>query len=387
MASYKKGSDAERHLRNIFGMNSRKDDNIYIEIGEQTGPVEKKKEMKIFCVDLTSFSTSLQFTILCTAVFFFYLIYGYLQELIFRLQEFRPYGMYLTLVQFGCYIGFGLLEMCLTGDRTRKIPIKMYGMLAFLSVATMGLSNTSVGYLNYPTQVIFKCCKLIPVMIGGILIQGKRYSVIDVTAMMLMVVGLILFALADSSVSPNFNTYGVVLISLALCADGAIGNFQEKVLKQYTAGNSEMVFYSYAIGFVYILIGVTLSGELVPAFKVCQKYPLETYGYGALFSLTGYVGLYIVLTLVRSFGALVAVTVTTCRKAVTVILSFLFFTKPFTYQYLWSGLLVVLGIYLNIYSKNRASWDTSIAQWLLRVKQLVGLETRHTIPSLSGSVV
>ncbi|WAR24833.1 S35B3-like protein, partial [Mya arenaria] len=320
MASYKKGSDAERHLRNIFGMNSRKDDNIYIEIGEQTGPVEKKKEMKIFC------------------------------ELIFRLQEFRPYGMYLTLVQFGCYIGFGLLEMCLTGDRTRKIPIKMYGMLAFLSVATMGLSNTSVGYLNYPTQVIFKCCKLIPVMIGGILIQG------------------------------------VVLISLALCADGAIGNFQEKVLKQYTAGNSEMVFYSYAIGFVYILIGVTLSGELVPAFKVCQKYPLETYGYGALFSLTGYVGLYIVLTLVRSFGALVAVTVTTCRKAVTVILSFLFFTKPFTYQYLWSGLLVVLGIYLNIYSKNRASWDTSIAQWLLRVKQLVGLETRHTIPSLSGSV-
>jgi len=49
----------------------------------------------------------------------------------------------------------------------------MYGLLAFLSVATMGLSNTSVGYLNYPTQVIFKCCKLIPVMIGGILIQGR----------------------------------------------------------------------------------------------------------------------------------------------------------------------------------------------------------------------
>lgn len=37
----------------------------------------------------------------------------------------------------------------------------------------MGLSNTSLGYLNYPTQVIFKCCKLIPVMIGGVFIQGK----------------------------------------------------------------------------------------------------------------------------------------------------------------------------------------------------------------------
>lgn len=37
----------------------------------------------------------------------------------------------------------------------------------------MGLSNTSLGYLNYPTQVIFKCCKLIPVMIGGVFIQGN----------------------------------------------------------------------------------------------------------------------------------------------------------------------------------------------------------------------
>ena len=48
----------------------------------------------------------------------------------------------------------------------------MYGLLAFLTVATMGLSNSSLGYLNYPTQVIFKCCKLIPVLIGGIIIQG-----------------------------------------------------------------------------------------------------------------------------------------------------------------------------------------------------------------------
>jgi len=45
-------------------------------------------------------------------------------------------------------------------------------LLAVLTVATMGLSNSSLGYLNYPTQVIFKCCKLIPVLVGGILIQG-----------------------------------------------------------------------------------------------------------------------------------------------------------------------------------------------------------------------
>lgn len=55
-----------------------------------------------------------------------------------------------------------------------RIPGKTYMIIAFLTVGTMGLSNTSLGYLNYPTQVIFKCCKLIPVMIGGMFIQGER---------------------------------------------------------------------------------------------------------------------------------------------------------------------------------------------------------------------
>ena len=73
----------------------------------------------------------------------------------------------------------------------------------------MGCSNTSLGYLNYPTQVIFKCCKLIPVMIGGIFIQNKRYGLIDFFAVLLMSIGLIFFTIADQSVSPKFDMTGV----------------------------------------------------------------------------------------------------------------------------------------------------------------------------------
>ena len=35
---------------------------------------------------------------------------------------------------------------------------------------------------------------------------------------------------------------------------------------------------------------------------------METYGYGFVFSLTGYLGVNVVLSLVKSFGALIAVT-------------------------------------------------------------------------------
>lgn len=60
------------------------------------------------------------------------------------------------------------------------------------------------------------------------------------------------------------------------------------------------------------------------------------YLYAMLFSISGYLGIQIVLTLVQTSGALVAVTVTTCRKAVTIIMSFVFFTKPFTIEWVLS---------------------------------------------------
>lgn len=91
------------------------------------------------------------------------------------------------------------------------------------------------------------------------------------------------------------------------------------------------------------------------------QHIMETYGYGFVFSLTGYIGVQIVLQLVRTGGAFAAVTVTTCRKAISIILSFMIFSKPFTFHYVYSGMLVVFGIYLNLYSKQNPNF--SIIQW------------------------
>ncbi|CAH3120258.1 unnamed protein product [Porites lobata] len=336
---------------------------IAIQNGGSKEDSESRKHLVVLGISLDSLPRATQFLVCCGGVFLFYLIYGYVQEWIFR-TGMKPFGWYLTLVQFALYAVFGMVETSFKADKTRKIPLKTYSILAFLTVATMGLSNTSLNYLNYPTQVIFKCCKLIPVMIGGIIIQGKTYKPIDFVACISMSVGLILFTLADSTVQPEFNHTGVVLISLALCADAVIGNVQEKALKAHKRNTKEPVLYSYGIGFIYIFIGLVFSGGLWPAFKFCSQAsnPVQAYGLAFVFSITGYLGITFVLTLVRAFGALLAVTVTTGRKAVTMVLSFIFFAKPFTIHYVWSGGIVLLGIFLNVYSKNEKQINAWIAQ-------------------------
>ncbi|GMT21014.1 hypothetical protein PFISCL1PPCAC_12311, partial [Pristionchus fissidentatus] len=310
--------------------------------------------------NITHLSSWLQFVLLSLAIFMFYVGYGYMQELMFQLPGMKPFGWYLTLLQFIIYSTCGYLEGAMYHESERKLPMRIYVILAFFTVATMGLSNASIGFLNYPTQVIFKCCKLIPVLIGGMILQGKRYGLLDVSAAVLMSFGLIMFTLADSAVSPMFDPRGYLMICGALLADAVIGNLQEKNMKKYGGSSNEMVLYSYSIGAMYIFVLTLISGEFFEAFVFYAQHPWKTYGYGLVFGFLGYLGVNVVLTLVKVAGALMAVTVTTFRKALTITLSFIMFSKPFTLDYLWAGMVILFAIYLNLYSKNKKKWDPYI---------------------------
>lgn len=76
-----------------------------------------------------------------------------------------------------------------------RVPLGIYAVLAALTLGTMSLSNLALSYLNYPTQLIFKSCKLIPVMIGSIIILGKKYGFLDYVSAVIMCVGLTMFTL------------------------------------------------------------------------------------------------------------------------------------------------------------------------------------------------
>lgn len=89
----------------------------------------------------------------------------------------------------------------------------------------------------------------------------------DFLAASAMCIGLIFFTLADSKVSPKFSSYGVIIISTALVFDAVIGNVQELAMKKHKAPNSEVVFYSYGIGFIYLLVLMLITNNFASGFQ------------------------------------------------------------------------------------------------------------------------
>ncbi|CAH8583288.1 unnamed protein product [Schistosoma turkestanicum] len=290
----------------------------------------KSNDVYVCGFNMSSLTPNGRLVVAIVGIFILYICFGALQEAIFSANDLRSYSPFLTLYQFGIYSVLSFFELRARGYLVFQSWIHLYTVIAVLTLGSIAFSNASVGFLNYPTQVIFKCCKMIPVLLGGIFIQGKRYSIYEVLAVLLMTLGLICFTLVDVSIQPKFTMFGVFLVSLALCCDGALGNFQEIVMKKYLKSNTEILFYSYSVGFCLLASVLTISGNLLPSFYFFNDHALQTYGYGFIFSLSGYFGVQFVLCLVHSHGALTAVTVTTFRKAVSITLSFIMFEKPFS---------------------------------------------------------
>ena len=71
-------------------------------------------------------------------------------------------------------------------------------------------------------------------------------------------------------------------------------------------------------------------------------------------AMATFVGQVSVLSLIALFGAATIAMVTTARKAVTLLLSYLIFTKPMTEQHVTGLLLITMGIVLRLLPEDKA---------------------------------
>lgn len=92
-------------------------------------------------------------------------------------------------------------------------PQRYYIMSATTYLTAMVSSNRALQYVNYPTQVIGKSCKPIPVMILGALYARKKYPFKKYCFILTIVAGVVLFVIKDSSkVQDETSFFGYFLL-------------------------------------------------------------------------------------------------------------------------------------------------------------------------------
>jgi len=303
-----------------------------------------------------------KFPIYAGGIFILYFYYGILQESITRAsygEDKEQFKYSLALVFFQCCINALYAKLMLRfvlqqgEDSTKR---SYYASCSLTYLLAMVSSNMALQWVNYPTQVVGKSCKPIPVMILGVLLGRKSYPWRKYMFVFMIVIGVALFIYKDKkSTSAQDHTglgLGEMMLLLSLTMDGLTGAVQERMIAESKTKSGHMMLNMNVFSIGYLAVALLVTGELFTFMAFVQRFP-EVITKMLVFSICSALGQFFIFLMVSDFGPLPCSVTTTTRKFFTVLGSvFLFGNSLIPRQ--WVGTVCVFtGLSLDaVYGKS-----------------------------------
>ncbi|XP_076658908.1 solute carrier family 35 member B1 homolog meigo [Halictus rubicundus] len=305
-------------------------------------------------------------------IFVCYFYCGMLHEKITRGQygdEKNPekFTYMFTLVFFQCIVNYLFaktifLTVFKQGEDTT--PKSYYAIAALTYLLAMVCTNMALRFVSYPTQVIGKAGKPIPVMILGVLLGNKVYPVRKCLFVFLVVIGVALFMYKDGSPmkksTEGQSVFGEVLLLLALTMDGITSAVEERMRAEYNSKSGHMMLNMNLWAAVLSGSVTIVSGELFDFIQFLHRYPYISW-YIAMFAIAGACGQYFIFLTIVEYGPLRCSIITTTRKFFTVLGSILIFGNALTNRQ-WLGTFTVFaGLFLDsMYGRDKSSKKNTV---------------------------
>jgi len=320
--------------------------------------------------DTAPSSTSrLRFLFCASGIFICFFFFGILQERITRgkygegsSEERFTYTLALVFVQCVVNYLYAIVStryiLRQTGEDTTKSSY--YAICSFSYLTAMVTSNKALMWVNYPTQVVGKSCKPIPVMVLGVLIGRKRYPALKYLFILLIVAGVAMFMYKDDkaktakSDSDGILGVGEILLLVSLTCDGVTGAIQERMKSEHQTKSGHMMRSMNKWSIFFLAIALTATGELWEFLGFVARHPTVIWQIG-LFSVASALGQYFIFMCVSEFGPLPCSICTTTRKFFTVLASVVFFGNALVQRQWLGATLVFIGLFLDgLYGKETA---------------------------------
>ncbi|CAG8600358.1 9690_t:CDS:2 [Acaulospora morrowiae] len=272
-------------------------------------------------------------------------------------QRFR-YFIFLNMVQSITASFIAFLYIMFVGKKIEVGSVSSSMLFRLLQVSFFGAIGSPFGYeslkhIDYPTLVLGKSCKLIPVMLVNIILYQRKFPLYKYVVVTLITLGVSCFMLLQpvsekKKAVASSSFYGLMLLSINLLIDGVTNSTQDQIFHKYKVSGQQMMFFmnmfSALLMFTWLIN--PWNSELNDALVFCQIFPSVLKDI-LLFSLCGALGQCFIFYTLQNFGSLFLVTITVTRKFFTILLSIFWFNHQLNWgQWLAVG-LVFSGIGLE----------------------------------------
>eukprot|EP01064_Diplonema_japonicum_P006423 TRINITY_DN1426_c1_g1_i3.p1 TRINITY_DN1426_c1_g1~~TRINITY_DN1426_c1_g1_i3.p1 ORF type:complete len:359 (+),score=51.81 TRINITY_DN1426_c1_g1_i3:57-1133(+) len=296
-----------------------------------------------------------------------YMYYGSLQEDVFRFKDADggkfTYVWFLQILEAAANVLVSFTMLAITGF-TRGIPHELFSVTGFTQVLSKWCTNSALKYgVSFPVATLAKSAKMIPVMIGSLLLGGATYTLRDYAQVAAIVIGTSVVSLGSGKKDTPESTYlGMFMLAGSLACDGLTGGVQKR-LKAKTAEKNiklkayDFMFWTNLYMLLVAIVAAFMNSEISAAIEFCNK-DSRIMWLIIKFSICSALGQSFIFFTISTFDPLVNATVTTTRKIFSVIYSILFKGNSLS-PIGWFGVAIACaGVLADISDKAQASQKT-----------------------------
>ncbi|KAK4534883.1 hypothetical protein CDCA_CDCA03G0908 [Cyanidium caldarium] len=235
-------------------------------------------------------------------------------------------------------------------------PLYKYASVSVSNVVATSAQYSALVWVSMPAQTLGKCAKMIPVLVWGTLMSGKRYGWMDYGVATAVAIGCTVFLLSGNIHAKHSDAgsswIGLALMVVYLAFDGFTSTFQEKLFRGYTMSAYNQMLYVNLTSAAISLFGLLVSNRLWADLRFGWQHPQFLRDTLTL-SLSAVSAQFFITFTIKEFGALLYATVMTTRQFLTIFLSNILFAHAMSGAQ-WLGTAMVFGA---LY------WKTYIHQW------------------------
>jgi len=283
-------------------------------------------------------------------------MYGVIQERIMSEpygSEFFTISVFLVLCNRIVAILYALgMIKCKGEEFANKAPLWKYLAISFSNVAATWCQYEALRYVSFPVQMLGKSFKMMPVMLWGIAISGKRYGVKDWSIALGVTWGVTQFLLSGEIKSKHAaaesSLYGLLLLLAFLVCDGFTSTFQEKLFREHKTSKHNQMLYVNSGSAVVSGGSLLLSGKTVQAIGFCFAHP-DFVAHAGTLSACAVSGQFFIYSLVKEYGALTLAATMNLRQVLSILTSYMLYLHPITFLQSVGLVLVFCSLFYKTY--------------------------------------
>jgi adenosine 3'-phospho 5'-phosphosulfate transporter B2 len=244
-----------------------------------------------------------------------YLTWGLLQEKILTQKYIDSIGnigqfsdsQFLVFVNRSLAFAVALLCITFFKQPTHKAPLYKYSYCAFSNIMSSWCQYEALKFISFPTQVLAKASKIIPVMIMGWIISRKKYKKYEYVVAITISIGMGLFlsgssvdsAAADSGMSTTFSGF-ILLLTCVICSSFT-STWQKELFVQYKMSTSQAMCGANLFGCLFTTVSLMQHGTFLDALVFMSQFPYFTLDC-VLLSLCSAIGQFFINYTIKVFG-------------------------------------------------------------------------------------